>query len=65
MNASDPGSISLLALLDSSAAFNTVDHSILLTRLGNAFGIRDLDLSFRSYLRDRTPVLTVNAWEII
>ena len=55
--ASDSGSISILALLDLSAAFDTIVHSILLTRLENIFGIRDLALSFfRSYLQGRTQV---------
>ena len=37
------------------------NHSILLTRLDSTFGIRDLALSFfRSYLQDRTQVVTVN-----
>ena len=61
LTASDPGSISILTLLGLSAAFDTVDHSILLTRLESTFGIRDLALSFvRSYLQDRTQVVTVN-----
>ena len=59
LTASDSGSISILTLLDLSAAFDTVDHSILLTRLESTFGIRDLALSFfRSYLRDRKQVVT-------
>ena len=59
--ASDAGSISILTLLDLGAAFDTIAHSILLTRLKSTFGIRDLALSlFRSYLQDRTQVVTVN-----
>ena len=61
LTASDSVSISILTLLDLSAAFDTIDHSILLTRLESTFGIRDLALSFfRSYLQDRTQVVTVN-----
>ena len=59
--ASDSGSIAILTLLDLSAAFDTIDHSILLTRIDSTFGIRDLALSiFRSYLQDRTQAVTVN-----
>ena len=50
-----------LTLLDLSATFDTIDHSILLTRLDSTFGFRDLALSFfRSYLQDRTQVVTVS-----
>jgi hypothetical protein len=46
----DRGNTALLALLDLSAAFDTVDHDILLNRLLVAFGISDSCLSwFRSY----------------
>ena len=61
LTASDSGSISILTLLDLSTAFNTTDHSILLTPLDSTFGIRNLALSFFcSYLQDRTQVVTVN-----
>ena len=61
LTASDSGSVSILTHLDLSAAFDTIDHSILLTRLEHAFGVCDLDLSFfDSCLQSRTQVVTVN-----
>ena len=61
LTAPDSGSISILILLDLSAAFDTIDRSILLTRLNSTFGNRDLaQFFFRSYLQDRTQVVTVN-----
>ena len=50
----------LLVLLDLPAAFDTVDHTILLTGLNNRFAIRGKALTWlRSYLSDRTQFLKV------
>ena len=51
----DSGKVCALVLLDFSAAFNTVDHSILLTVLKDRFGVQGSVFdSFRSYLTGRT-----------
>ena len=52
--AADRGVVSLLALLDLSAAFDKVDHGILLRRLHTSDHINGLALDwFRSYLTGR------------
>jgi len=53
MPAADNSELSLLALLDLSAAFDIIDHDILLTRLRVSYGVRGPILDwFRSYLTD-------------
>ena len=59
--ASDSGYISVLMLLDLSAAFDTVDHLILLDRFENLVGIGEQALSwFRSYLSDQYQFVNFN-----
>uniref|UniRef100_A0A4W6F8H6 Reverse transcriptase domain-containing protein n=1 Tax=Lates calcarifer TaxID=8187 RepID=A0A4W6F8H6_LATCA len=57
----DSDSTSMLILLDLSAAFDTVDHRILMDRLENRFGISGVALSWlKSYLSDRTQCVSCN-----
>jgi len=51
LHAVDTGDLSILALLDLSAAFDTVDLDILLQRLQTSFGVVSVACNwFRSYL---------------
>ena len=54
LSALDAGSSAILLMLDLSAAFDTIDHDILLSRLCNVYGITGDALDwFRSYLTGR------------
>ena len=51
----DDGRVTALTLLNLSAAFNTIDHTILLRRPGNWFGVSGKALDwFKSYLTGRS-----------
>ena len=55
------GNISVLALLDFSSAFDTIDHPILVHRLHTDFGITDTVLQwFSPYLTDRTHYVSLS-----
>ena len=63
--AMDRGEVTTLILFDLSAAFDTVDHSILLNRLQNWFGLDGLSLDWFSsyyillYLSSRSQTVSV------
>ena len=55
------GNISVLALLDFSSAFDTIDHTILVHRLHTDFGFTETVLQwFSSYLTDRTHYVSLS-----
>jgi hypothetical protein len=57
--AMDTGLVALLVLIDLSAAFDTVNHEILLTKMGK-LGIKDDALAWcRNYLTDRSQSVSV------
>ena len=56
------GSVTALTLLDLSATFNTIDHTILLDRLNVYYGLSELALGwFKSYLLGRTHSVKVDS----
>ena len=61
MLALDKGELVLMAFLDLSAAFDVVDHDILLQGLKLSQGIADLPLEWiRSYLQRRTQQVVIS-----
>jgi len=59
-DAVDIRKVTLLGLLELSAAFDTVDHDIILQRVQTFFGVGGSALEwFRSFLTDRTQVNTL------
>ena len=55
------GNISVLALLDFSAAFDIIDHPILVHRFHTDFGFTDTRLQwFSSYLADRKHYVSLS-----
>ena len=60
LQASDRGCVPILSLLDLSAAFDTTDHNILITRLRSTFDCSGMVLEwFISYLSCRTQSVFV------
>jgi len=56
----DKGKVTALTLLDLSAAFDTIDHSILIKRLALWYGISGRALNwFSSYLTDRHQAIKI------
>ena len=54
LSSMDDGRVTALTLFDLSAAFDTIDHTVLLRRLGNWFGVSGKALDwFKSYLTAR------------
>ena len=61
LHALDNGDVTVITLLDLSAAFDTIDHNILCQRLEHLYGIFGTPLNwFKSDLFNRTHTVTIN-----
>ena len=62
----DEHKAAILVLLDFSAAFDTIDHTILLTRLRDRFGRTATCLAWsQMYLANRSQSIQINTWHNI
>ena len=60
IQALDNQEVACLILLDLSAAFDTIDHDILLNRLKSRFAVNGVALGWlMSYLKDRSQVVEI------
>ena len=60
----DNGNSVILVLLDLSAAFDTINHDLLLSRLEKRFGITGTVLNwFKSYLCNRSQFVGINQFQ--
>ena len=58
----DNHNVSIMALLDLSAAFDTIDHNILMERLKKTYGLDGLVLQwFKSYLDNRSQFVNIDS----
>ena len=61
INDMDKGMITCVILLDLSAAFDTVNHDLLLKRLQHRFGIGKVSSWLKSYLVERKPQIVIRS----
>ena len=61
LTATDSKGAAILVLLDLSAAFDTIDHQLLISRLDHAYGKKDDALTWmKSYLTGHTQMVVIN-----